>query len=563
MIGRRVLVFPILIVLILSIFGISYGQYGEKDTVVTKPGLRFEDVELSDTTTVRVYCMMDILPQSFLNRDTVYVICLGPKSSSINSLTTPTPTPQVLDIRFVGPRTIRKYKCSQGSLIRAIKDTIWVEISCGHPGGTATRTPTGTPVATSTGTVLPPPTVTRTRTPTGTPTRTSTSIPTQTPTQTPTWTPTLTPVGTFAIQTPTPVAGGLCATHDDTKWHGWTGTAGCRYTHTHGDNPLDPAIVAIFGGVWPDPNQEISYPWQTNHENMNKHNGYYNINITQFPAGANALNWVGRTANYIKAGRFQFHFHTYLDHAVQVHSYKMEVLVCTLNDSQCGIVRTGGHWHTGVVHCPYKTAYCPLPSDAPVPPNLWLPGTGMDTSGKSIDPYRGHFRTCNQIWSNLAANPDGWNEGAGMLYDDTTRDNPIFWTSGYRVYGDYGWLSQLGVASFDEAVCIDTNTNPASFHLTCDQAPNGAACRFDGTELSLLNAGVLINSSVRNVAFTEVTGKPSTSCTVMGTNCVPLVIQPGVPDGWAGYNFSDIPPGSPSKADNGKVPETFKSWDHP
>src|SRR5690606_37420326 len=59
--------------------------------------------------------------------------------------------------------------------------------------------------------------------------------------------------------------------HDDTAWH----LPSDENPHHHGFNPNN--YVDIFGDVLVDylaTYGEISYPWQTPNENINKHQGY-------------------------------------------------------------------------------------------------------------------------------------------------------------------------------------------------------------------------------------------------------------------------------------------------
>lgn len=418
-------------------------------------------------------------------------------------------------------------KCSNGYSIVTIVLTDTIQVSCATP--------------------TPPP-------------ATATSVPTipDTPTTTPP--PVITEIGRENWP--------LCPTHDITKWHALDDPARqCHYTHTHGDDPNRPDVVEVFGPHTGD----ISYPWATTNENLLKHEGYFFLAYghNQIPFSPH-LNWLGGTTpNFIAAARIEMHFMPdHHDGLVRNHSYYMEVEVCSVADpSNCGIVRTGGHWSTGLLHCPYKNQYCALPND-PSYPGYWLPG--QDTSGKTVDPYRAHLQNCPQLIAKLNSYKPAW--GMNQLYvrDDINLNNTVYWTSAPGINGinPFGTnkIAGFGVANFNNVSCTDpvvaqtfgvSGTVEFADHLfysLCDYAPAGTLCGFDGTAFSLINTWVYPPSLPDGTYFTDLTGAISKTCIAPSSVCVPLSIESNPPRGWAGYNFSE------TQWPNGKVPGTMRDF---
>jgi hypothetical protein len=380
---------------------------------------------------------------------------------------------------------------------------------------------------------------------------------------------------TIALPTGTPIAIAradwpLCLEHDPTQWHALDDAIRqCHYTHSHGDNPNRPDVVEVFGTY----KNGITYPWATTRENEIKHEGYFILAYGrgQIPISPH-LNWLGgTTANFVNAARIHMHFMpNHMDAAVRNHSYYMEIETCEVaNPSNCGIIRTGGHWSTGLLHCTYKDRYCALPGDI-VHKNYWIPGT--DTSGKTIDPYRGHLQNCPQLLQKLAAYWPAWDPGSLFKSEDTNNENTTFWTSAPTINGvnPFGTnkIGGFGVANFDNVVCTDpdlaltygiSGTKEFADHLfyrVCDSAPASKKelCRFDGTEFSLINAWTFTPNLPDGNYFTDLTGAVSKVCTEATFECVPLFIESDPPRGWTGYNFSE------TKWPNGKIPGTIRDF---
>lgn len=483
---------------------------------------------------------------------------------------------------------------------KAMRDKETLVINC-DLGREATRLPDAP-------TVTVEPTGTATETSTNTPTSTATSAPTSTPTNTqtpaPTATSTLVPTPTVVLKPARePFAGApLCPTHDSTKFHTlWDASRGCHYDHFHGDDPNSPLALKWFKPI----SATISYPWQTFrvdadgsklYENDTKHSGYIWLvrQLVQIAADGTVseinadLNWVGRTPNVVVAVRTQIHRHPTLDQPVQKHSYSVETYECklkadrTVDWNACGTSYSAGISHFGVMHCAYKSIYCELSTDEAVPANLWLPGIGMDTSGKTIDPYRATNKPCTTaektgVLDRLQRLPDGWTT-SGTKYLDNNRDNWAPWFPANGVYGASGgkkgfnWL--MGVANLvtDDPMCSDYEAYKAAqsledaskvlFRNLCDSAPNKATCRFNGSEQAVFAVHSLTPPEWDNKAgdtdpavgfvsikgFTDSRGNLSPLCTEVSAECIPIQ-KIHSPVGWAGWNSTV-----------GKTPNGKSAW---
>jgi len=408
--------------------------------------------------------------------------------------------------------------------------------------------------------VVPTSTPTPTEEPSSTPTVTATATASMTPTPVNTKPPVETP---GAEMTPFPGAP-LCAEHDPEVWHSlWNAKEGCHYDHTHGHDPTDPTLVALFGPL----DFAFVRKWQTVNENQVKHKGNFCVAAFDLPLVPWELNWTRDVSAGIRDVFACIHFHpTHLDGVVQVHSFEMWQRHCnrvgTTWGEDCGFAHLGGHINTGIAHCNYKERHCPMWTDpSPIPGWQWIPGTA--TSGKSIDPYRAHMRSCSQVLSKLRQNPDGWLRGASLAHEDNNRDNPVLWSSAPGAYG-YNQHGGFAVFSFDNVTCIDYEKGlaagePGSFAFTqaiavdlcAERIKLGLPCRFDGSVFSLVNAFTIVKPGWDNgamdrnpawgrvtlSAYSNVYGELVESCVEAAANCVPFVLTDAYV-GQHGFNFT-------------------------
>ncbi len=380
-----------------------------------------------------------------------------------------------------------------------------------------------------------------------------------------------------------------CPEHDPSQWHALDNPKQqCHYTHHHGDDPTAPRVQAVFAAVFDDIRATVSFPWATKGsyngqevvENRDKHEGYFWL-FREFPDPYQDLNWA-KPADAIVASLTQVHFHpTHKDGVALVHSYQQWTKHCLLQDgvltAQCGFIEHGGHAHTGIVHCRYKETRCALPNDPkPVEPDHWIPGVGMDTWGKSIDPYKAYTRDCNEILGKLRQNPDGWRPGGGD-FADNNRDNEVRWFTGAGVYGTYNLYSGWAIMISDHVDCFDVDAYNAAATLAeaeqvahvylCSKAPLVKPCRFDGSELSAFTIydytpewldgsqwdTNLDPGRVTIDIFTTPDHNSAENCTAASATCVPWKMKDAFV-GWHGFNVANSP------WPNGKMPGNWKDY---
>lgn len=181
-----------------------------------------------------------------------------------------------------------------------------------------------------------------------TPTPVSTDTPTPTSTEAPGHSPTSTPSPTAPTGIPP-----LCATHDNRAWHGLLSKDGsCHYNHDHGMNPRN--VDDIFGAEYYQwAGGEISYPWETPDENVNKHASYFWMTWRNLQCPS--------SPNCPVAGRIQFHaLMSALGATTRFHSIYMQIQVCD-DQGRCGIASFGGWNDTGLLYV--DEVWVPLPSD--------------------------------------------------------------------------------------------------------------------------------------------------------------------------------------------------------
>lgn len=351
-----------------------------------------------------------------------------------------------------------------------------------------------------------------------------------------------------------------CPTHDDRVAHGlWDAKRGCHYDHTHNNDPEDPLAVALFGPAATYlGGKTISYPWQThNHagveENVAKHNGYKWMVDLDLPPLYLRLNWLGEpTPNAVKSVRTQYHFlSTNADARVRLHSFWAEMQLCPVNDmNNCGIVRGGGLWDTGILHAPYKQQWVPIPGQDPPDMEGKIFRPGVDDPNRSwptIDPYRGHSHTCQDL---------------GVYTNSVVPsfDNAVLWTSSPGFFG-YNRHMGMFIKVLDAAECVD----PTDINKDVRLCPDGR-CRFNGSEHvgftywawinpewdgSALDTDGLRNGRVSFRGFTDVTGAIDLSCTEANEHCVPYVLE-NAPVGWASWE---------TPSNSGYWPERYKDND--
>jgi hypothetical protein len=164
--------------------------------------------------------------------------------------------------------------------------------------------------------------------------------------------------------TATPPTGGIpSCPHDSKKWHGLvernaSGQITCTYGHEHKDDPrsLDDKFGPLQYG-------EISHPWETAQENLEKHRVYSWYVVRDIPC----INPdAGKTLSFTDF-RVQAHADGHAGAQTRFHSYSIEAFGCDKSDpAYKGYVRIGGHadfGHLLLTKNPNPVIDVPLPVD--------------------------------------------------------------------------------------------------------------------------------------------------------------------------------------------------------
>ncbi|MCB8980040.1 MAG: hypothetical protein H6657_21730 [Ardenticatenaceae bacterium] len=294
--------------------------------------------------------------------------------------------------------------------------------------------------------------------------------------------------------------------HDMTAYHGlWNYEAGCHYDHTHNQNPAD----TIFAEEIKNWEQPISYPWQTSHENMNKHAGYKYVYVENPECSVHKPG-----DNCIKYALIQLHaIGSTMGTKTRFHSFRVIALICDSAGNNCGTMQTGGWGDFGSLHCGYKTEHCPLETDPPVPDeNFGLP------------PYRTSMRldTLSHVLYS-GKNVQYWSSGILPI------QLPYFPDPHNQIF-QYDWQT------YDAWDVIDP-LDLEAVHFVCADQPD---CRFNHSTMRMymmvfdMPKQLGIDRITFN-GFTDLKGNIDSTCTASGPECVPLIID-NVPAGHATFS---------------------------
>lgn len=144
-----------------------------------------------------------------------------------------------------------------------------------------------------------------------------------------------------------------CTDHNPNVWHGVVkrdanGAIRCSHGHEHKGNPHEgDSTFALYNGGTPFPfSQEISHPWETTQENLNKHTFY--AWHTHLNIGGATCQTIGDKPYGFKHLRVQMHADGHDGALTRFHSYDLEAVACDPADpSYAGYLRTGGHLDYG------------------------------------------------------------------------------------------------------------------------------------------------------------------------------------------------------------------------
>jgi hypothetical protein len=299
-----------------------------------------------------------------------------------------------------------------------------------------------------------------------------------------------------------PDAGQRCpdSYHNPDRWHPLVdpGT-GCYYGHEHKHDPNQ--VNDIFGppGAWFG-GTSISYPWETPHENHEKHEAYGWIVRRDIPSH-NRETW-------IQAFRLQVHATSapftspegalHGGYLARFHSYSLEAQACN-NSGQCGLVRTGGWIDFGNLEIAGYGAI-PLPGEEEAVADLGR----RRIHYFHLDPER---RKENQF-------------GAPFFWYGRQRPDSLPW--------DIVPLNPLLIAlsTHDAAVNVDPERlyQLLFFCPEYDCNKNDSTIQAHVVQFAVPNAYADSNGRVNLAAYTNRYGQLVTGCTILAVDCIPLII---------------------------------------
>lgn len=294
--------------------------------------------------------------------------------------------------------------------------------------------------------------------------------------------PTDTPIPPTDTPVPTPE-------HNKTEWHPVT----ADIAHTHN---ADPSLLNnIFGPVevWTN-GQSISYPWQTGSaptfENQIKHEGY-KWAVKDLGGCQNRA----PNENCITAFRLLHHTVGGAVGAVTgVHSFWVEMKICTRDLAQCGIMRTGGHVSYGCLSL--RTGgvrtHMPLSNDL------------TDCSNLEGSPYR-HHKYIDDVEQGQVLAFGTWNSDRGIN---------VAAAFGFSTDDDWQGIDPADPARIQllcpDFQCENNHSREVVFFVAVTE-------RF----LSQFAVGGIANYS----GFSDRLGNPVPDCAPLGVDCVPLSLE--------------------------------------
>jgi hypothetical protein len=288
--------------------------------------------------------------------------------------------------------------------------------------------------------------------------------------------------------------------HDPARWHPLIDPAlGCHYRHEHKHDPNQ--VNDIFGspGAWFG-GASISYPWQTTHENEEKHEAY---------------GWIvrrgilsqGRPA-WIQDFRLQVHatsapFTTasgslHGGYLARFHSFSLEARACN-TAGQCGLVRTGGWIDFG---------------------NLEISGYGaLPLPGEEEAVFDLGRRRIHYFYQDHAQRSDSRFGASYFWYGRQQPDSPAANVPLKPIL--------IALSTMDAAVNVD----PARLYELLFFCPAHDCNKNDSTiqahvvQFTVPAAYAGSDGRVNLTTYTNRFGELVTGCTAIGLDCIPLRIE--------------------------------------
>ena len=297
--------------------------------------------------------------------------------------------------------------------------------------------------------------------------------------------PTNTPVPPTSTSVP-PTVTAEPSGHLDRVWHPLTE----EFAHEHKQNPH--ALDGLLGTqLWSWTGGDISYPWETPNENLNKHEGYGWLVRQNIPIDNDTV--YGQRPGSVRNYRFGYHaINSSVGAVTRLHSFVFDSELCWKPTNQCGPFFTAGWLDWGNLFSDDRV-HVPLPGDNPNANNI--------TNGRGA---RIHNRGPNagSIWYSNS-------KGA----DDTAND----------------FISFLLVLS--DAWGPINPADPNELILDCPDFQ----CEWNNSQVRVLQVDVdlevfvpELNGLIEFSGFTDRYGAVVSGCTSVSLDCVPLEIH-GIP----------------------------------
>lgn len=289
--------------------------------------------------------------------------------------------------------------------------------------------------------------------------------------------------------------------HDPTQWHPLVDpVVGCRYRHEHKHDPHQ--VNDIFGppGAWFG-GASISYPWQTHHENEEKHEAYGWIVRRGIPSH-DRPEWIQDFRLQIHATSTPF---TAADgslhggYLARFHSFSLEARACN-TAGQCGIVRTGG----------------------------WIDFGSLEISGYGDFPFPGEEDAVS----------DKARRRLHFFYQDMEKlkksgaNASFFWYGRHQPPNSPTAIVPLrpvviAVSTRDAAVNIDPNRLYELLFICPDYDcnKNDSTIQAHVVQFAVRHNYAGADGLVNLAAFTSRYGELVNGCTTVGLDCVPLLIE--------------------------------------
>lgn len=380
---------------------------------------------------------------------------------------------------------------------------------------------------------------------------TQTPVPSFTVTSTIGVTLTITPVST-----PSPTPSGTA--HNPKLWHLPKDEDGWR--HHHGVNPND--YVDVFGQPLIDyltTYGEISYPWNTPDENSEYGHGHHTAYVWLYDEAKNGCEQYDNDGNpetnpppdtCVKAVLIQVHTDGTQAHLrKRFHSHYVFMKVCSKSDpNKCGVVGAGGWEDYGILETPYKTNHCPLSVD-PIVPTGYVFDLNQPPYRTSMTEYRGNMALLTDpdylFWNMIDLIGNSQNRPpmvvqfwSGLMPNKAVEE--VFDLNNGKTYPQNMPNQTVGVAwsSLDAWGIVDPiNCVDPELDTMYDENGNSS---LNNTAFQIFTVALYDHpkapTSGYGLWWTNRWGLLVDGCTVASTDCVPLYVSAGAPDGAALLN---------------------------